>query len=179
MKNFTLENIKSDLRLKIFIITLSDRASKGIYEDTSGKYINEQLQNYFAERNWSFDIFYSIIPDNKDDLTAMLNNADSENANIIFTTGGTGVGPRDITPDVVKPLITKELPGIMELIRVKYGMNIPNAVLSRSVAGFINDAQVYTLPGSLKAVKDYMKEILNTLEHLIYMYYGIDTHKKS
>lgn len=178
MKNYTLENIKSELRLKIFIITLSDRASKGIYEDTSGKYIVEQLQAYFSERAWKYDVFYSVIPDSKDDLLAALNNAKSENANIIFTTGGTGVGPRDITPDTVKPLLTKELPGIMELIRVKYGMTIPNAVLSRGVAGFINDAQIYTLPGSLKAVKDFLKEILNTLEHLIFMYYGIDTHKK-
>jgi len=178
MKNYNLENIKSNLKLKIFVITLSDRASKGIYEDLSGKYIKEQIAEYFNGKSWSFDIDYSVIPDDEKMLIEKLTKAKNEKADIIFTTGGTGVGPRDITPDIVKPLLTMEVSGIMELIRVKYGMTIPNAVLSRGVAGFIGKAQIYTLPGSLKAVKDFTKEIFNTMEHLIYMYYGIDTHKK-
>ncbi len=98
--------------------------------------------------------------------------------NIIFTTGGTGIGPRDITVDVIKPFITKEIPGIMELIRVKYGLNKPNAVLSRGVAGLAGNALIFTLPGSVKAVKEYMNEIRTLLCHTVLMQYGIDSHGK-
>ena len=173
---YTKENIKIEKKLNIFVITLSDRASKGIYEDKSGIEIQNRLQTYFTERAWNFEIFYKIIPDEPDIFKDEIMKAVGSQADIIISTGSTGVGPRDIAPDVIIPLLDKEIPGIMELIRVKYGMNIPNAVLSRSVAGFIENSQIYCLPGSLKAVNDYMNEILKTLEHLIYMFYGIDTH---
>ena len=173
---YTKENIKLKKRLNIYVITLSDRASKGIYEDKSGIEIENRLKSYFLEKAWNIDLFYKIIPDEPDLFKNEIVTAVGNGADIIFSTGSTGVGPRDIAPDVVIPLLDKELPGIMELIRVKYGMTIPNAVLSRSVAGFIGQAQIYCLPGSVKAVNDYMNEILKTLEHLIYMYYGIDIH---
>ena len=73
-------------------------------------------------------------------------------------------------------MLHKEIPGIMEHIRIKYGSEKPNALLSRGIAGTINESIIYTLPGSVKAVKEYMKEILNTLEHLLYMIRGIDIH---
>jgi molybdenum cofactor synthesis domain-containing protein len=176
MENFTSETIKQQHTLKIFIITLSDRASKGIYEDLSGKLIREIVEKDLTEKGWQFETQYFVIPDETDEFRHKLLKAKAEQADLIFTTGSTGVGPRDIAPEVVKPLLDKEIPGIMELIRVKYGMNIPNAVLSRGVAGFIGSAQIYTLPGSVKAVKDYMAEIIKTMEHLIFMYRGIDSH---
>ncbi len=95
---------------------------------------------------------------------------------VIFTTGGTGIGKRDITVDTVKSFQFREMPGIMELIRVKYGQEKPNALLSRSVAGIIDDTFVYTLPGSVKAVNEYMVEILKTIDHLFHMRAGIDSH---
>ncbi len=73
-------------------------------------------------------------------------------------------------------MLDKEIPGIMEMIRVKYGANKPNALLSRGVAGLMSESLVYTLPGSVKAVNEYMEEILKTLEHLIYMRHGLDVH---
>jgi len=97
-------------------------------------------------------------------------------ADLIITTGGTGIGPRDITPEVVKPLLTKEIPGIMEQIRVKYGTKNPRALLSRGVAGAMGNTLIYTLPGSVKAVHEYMAEIVKTMEHTFYMLYGIDKH---
>ena len=96
--------------------------------------------------------------------------------NIIFTTGGTGIGPRDITTDTVRPMLSKEIPGIMEFIRVKYGMEKPNALLSRSLAGIIGKSLIYTLPGSVKAVDEYIDEILKTIDHTVMMQYGIDKH---
>ncbi len=175
-EKYTFDNIK-DRKLKIVVITLSDRASKGIYEDISGPTIREYLENYLTEKAWSFHTEYIVIPDNKELFKEKINEAKNNKADLIFTTGSTGISPRDIAPDIVKPMLDKEIPGIMELIRVKYGTKIPNAVLSRGVAGIIGNAQIYTLPGSVKAVKEYMTEILKTLEHLIYMYWGVDVHK--
>jgi len=161
---------------KILILTLSDRASAGIYEDKSGKRIKELVENHFNSKNKLTAINYQLIPDDAQLLETEIQNAVTNNVDIIFTTGGTGVGPRDITPDVVKTLLSKEVPGIMEMIRIKYGQNKPSALLSRGVAGVIEKSLIYTLPGSVRAVNEYMEEILKTLEHLILMQNSIDNH---
>ncbi len=163
-------------KINIYVLTLSDRASKGEYEDLSGKYIINSLENYFSSLKRDYKIDYQVIPDESNILKDSILKYTKLNYDLIITTGGTGVGLRDITPDVIRPLLTKEIPGIMEYIRVKYGEKIPNALLSRSIAGLINLTQVYTLPGSVKAVSDYIKEIQRTLEHLIYMIHDIDNH---
>lgn len=162
--------------MKVKIITLSDRASKGEYEDLSGPLIKELISKHFTEHNRHFDINIEIIPDDKMLLENLIQKETNNNTDIIITTGGTGIGKRDITPDVVKPLLEKEITGIMELVRVKYGMKNPNAVISRSVAGTIGNTLVYCLPGSPKAIKEYMTEILPTLEHSFRMIYNIDQH---
>ena len=94
----------------------------------------------------------------------------------MITTGGTGIGPRDFTPDVVQSMLDKEIPGLMELIRMKYGQEKPAALLSRSVAGVMGKSLVFTLPGSVRAVSEYMSEILRSLNHMIFMLNGIDLH---
>jgi len=93
-----------------------------------------------------------------------------------MTTGGTGIGKRDITPDVVRRYFDKEIPGIMEHIRTKYGTEKPNALLSRSVAGVIGNMLAFTLPGSPKAINEYCTEIFRILNHAYLMLYGIDGH---
>jgi len=125
---------------------------------------------------WECEIRQSILPDDAVALRAALTEAPT--VDLIITTGGTGIGPRDITPDVVGPLLTKEIPGIMEQIRVKYGTKNPKALLSRGIAGTIGNTLIYTLPGSVKAVHEYMAEIVKTMEHTFYMLYGIDIHGK-
>jgi molybdenum cofactor synthesis domain-containing protein len=100
----------------------------------------------------------------------------NDGSDFIFTTGGTGIGGRDITVETVSGLLDKQIPGIMELIRVKYGMDKPNALLSRGVAGTMGKTMVYTLPGSVKAVTEYMKEITKTMDHALFMLHGIDQH---
>ncbi len=94
---------------------------------------------------------------------------------LIFTTGGTGIGPRDITVDVVKPLLTKEIPGIMEAIRAKH-VALPSACLSRGVAGVMGESLVFTLPGSPKAVGEYLDEIFRSLPHALQMLHGYNAH---
>lgn len=164
-------------RIEVLIITLSDRAFKGEYSDLSGPAIRQMLDNYLASVSWDNQIDQVIIPDDPAILSDKLAEA-GKIYNIIITTGGTGIGPRDITVDTVKPLLDKEIPGIMESIRIKYGTEKPNALLSRGVAGIMGKSVIYTLPGSVKAVEEYMVEILKTLKHLIYMQYGIDTHTR-
>jgi len=164
-------------KLNILIITLSDRAYRGEYEDMSGPRIKEILIDYFKDREQAYNINIKLIPDDSAILKDILINAETV-YNLIITSGGTGIGPRDITVETVKPLLKKEIPGIMEYIRVKYGSQKPNALLSRGVAGIIGNSLIYTIPGSVKAADEYMTEILKTLNHTILMQHGIDTHNK-
>jgi len=162
--------------INIHIITLSDRASAGEYADKSGPQIKNLAEKFFSGINRGTAFSNHLIPDDPEKLTSLIRNAISEGADAIFTTGGTGIGPRDITPETVRPLLEKEIPGIMELIRVKYGMEKPAAILSRGIAGVSGKTLIYCLPGSVKAVTEYCNEILPTIEHSIYMIEGIDSH---
>ena len=164
-------------KFEILIITLSDRASRGEYEDLSGPRVRDILSDYLSSLGWVFSVKITLIPDDASIFREILVNA-GDISNIIITTGGTGIGPRDITVDTVTPLLDKEIPGIMEFIRIKYGTQSPNALLSRGVAGIIGKSLIYTLPGSVRAVEEYMTEILKTLKHTIYMQYGTDVHDK-
>ena len=179
------------------IITLSDRAYHGEYEDKSGPRIKELLENLFSRPqsaghspqsavNSSQAITTSLvsrltshatlIPDNPEQLLNLLSWSISEGHDFIFTTGGTGIGARDFTPDVVKPMLDKEIPGIMEMIRIKYGTQKYQALLSRSIAGVAGNSLIFTLPGSVKAVNEYMEEITKSLMHMVYMLHGLDAH---
>jgi len=161
---------------KVTVITLSDRASRGEYADRSGPKIGQLLTSFFETEGWKFVIDHKLIPDDITALRTLMEEARDTQADIVITTGGTGIGPRDITPDVVKPFLDKEIPGIMELIRFKYGSIKPNALLSRAIAGVMKGSLVYTLPGSVKAVEEYMTEIIPTLRHSIYMLHNLDAH---
>ena len=162
-------------KFEILIITLSDRAHRGEYEDLSGPKIREMITGFFQTEGWSFNINSTLIPDDAANLKDLLMDAENK-CNIIITTGGTGIGPRDITIETVTPFLVKEIPGIMEFIRIRYGAEKPNALLSRGVAGIIGKSLIYTLPGSVRAVEEYLTEILKTLKHTIFMQFGIDKH---
>ena len=161
-------------KFKVNVITLSDRAHGGSYRDLSGPAVVKYVRYAMAAAGWECEIKTTILPDDAMALKAALTAAPA--TDLIITTGGTGIGPRDITPDVVRPLLTKEIPGVMEQIRVKYGTKNPRALLSRAVAGTIGNTLIYTLPGSVKAVHEYMAEIVKTMEHTFYMLYGVDVH---
>ena len=166
------------VEIEVLVITLSDRAFRGEYEDLSGPRISALIQEYFVSLNIKCSVTDVLIPDDGEELSDIIK-VSGTSYNIIFTTGGTGIGPRDITVETIKPLLTKEIPGIMEFIRVKYGSEKPNALLSRGVAGLIGTTLIYTLPGSVKAVNEYMEEILKTLLHTLQMLWGIDSHNKN
>ena len=160
---------------EVLVITLSDRASRGEYEDLSGPEISRIIQRYFESEKLLCSVTNVLIPDDAEELREIIQVSGS-GYDFIFTTGGTGIGPRDITVETMRPLLTKEIPGIMDFIRIKYGSENPAALLSCGVAGLIGKTLVYTLPGSVKAVNEYMEEILKSFWHMIYMLHGIDSH---
>jgi len=162
--------------IKFRIITLSDRAAAGEYEDLSGPEIEKLLSAGFETSHWRAAVERILIPDEAEQLKQQIEQAKQQGIDVIFTTGGTGIGPRDITPDVVGPMLDRELPGIMEFIRMKHGERLPSALLSRSVAGTIGNMLVYTLPGSVKAAREYTEEILRSLPHSLLMLHGINAH---
>ncbi|MBK7709600.1 MAG: hypothetical protein IPJ37_00455 [Bacteroidales bacterium] len=91
---------------------------------------SERVSDFLTSEGWQYEIFFKLLPDNSDLLGELLKEA-GERYNLIITTGGTGIGPRDITIETVVPMLSKEIPGIMEFIRIKYGTQKPNALLSR------------------------------------------------
>jgi len=161
---------------KVLVITLSDRAYKGTYDDKSGPAVVGKVDDFFKSIKWQHSLDTIIIPDDERMLRGNLLKAKEHGYDLVITTGGTGIGQRDITPDVASDMLDKEIPGIMEMIRMKYGAEKPNALLSRGVAGIMENTFVYTLPGSVKAVNEYMTEITKTLKHLFLMRMGIDSH---
>jgi molybdenum cofactor synthesis domain-containing protein len=149
--------------IKVGILTLSDKGSKGEREDLSGKILIELSE---AE-NWSV-IKYKIIPDEKDQIVEILKNwADKESLDLIITTGGTGVYPRDVTPEATKEVIEKEIPGIPEYIRyISYPIT-PMAALTRGLAGVRKTTLIINLPGSPKAIKEIFPKLVPIIKHAI------------
>ncbi|HOG44289.1 MAG TPA: molybdopterin-binding protein [bacterium] len=160
-------------KLKFHIITLSDRAFSGEYPDESGPMIEKMVQEHFSNLRWHLQIEKSIIPDEPELLKTMLIKDREDQVDFVITTGGTGIGPRDITPEVVVSLADMTIPGIMDHIRLVYGKDHPSALISRSVAAVMGKTIVFTLPGSVKAVREYTQELQKNFEHLILMLHGI------
>jgi molybdenum cofactor synthesis domain-containing protein len=158
------------------VITLSDRCAAGTATDASGPAVIEKLKSLMAQHNRRCEIQHVIIPDEPTQLDTVMKRAFQSNTDIIITTGSTGIGPRDIAPETIQPLLDKEIPGIMELVRMKYGMEKPGALLSRAVAGTKNKSLVFAIPGSPRAVAEYMDEINKVVFHCFNMLYAIDNH---
>ena len=162
--------------LSIEVVTLSDRASSGSYSDRSGPRLQKHLMEHFRESRWHLEVTREILPDDETMLKEKLLSTRKGGVDFLFTCGGTGIGQRDITPDVVVEQSDRLIPGIMDAIRIKYGGKNIHALISRSIATLMGNTIVFTLPGSIKAVDEYMEELLPLLEHLLLMRHGIDAH---
>ena len=162
--------------LNIKVVTVSDRGSRGECEDKSGPKVESIINTFFEKKRWHPKVTRKILPDSQKLLNEELEDASKKNTDMIIMTGGTGIGPRDVTPEVVSAFCDKTIPGIMEAIRIKYGSQYPNALLSRSIAGIKDEMQIYAIPGSLRAASEYTEEILKTMEHIIFMLNKIDDH---
>lgn len=144
------------------IICVSDRCSKGICEDKSGPLIREMLSSLGETKE------YIIVPDEKNEIEkALIYLCDDIKADVIFTTGGTGFAPRDVTPEATKSVIEKEVPGIPEAIRYESLKITKNAMLSRAGAGIRGKSLIINLPGSPKAVKESLEVVIPVLSHAV------------
>ena len=147
--------------IKVAVLTLSDKGSKGLRKDTSGLAI-ERLIKKIDAKVISSDILPDEKPLIKKKLIALCKKAD-----LILTTGGTGVSPRDVTPDATREVIKQEIPGIAEAMRLKGLKKTPFAMISRAVAGVRGRTLIINLPGSPMAVKENLSTILSILPHTI------------
>ena len=154
--------------IKTAILTISDRCSEGKQEDLSGPAIEEILK----ENN--FEVCAKrIIPDEADRIRAgLIYFSDEAEVDVVFTTGGTGLGPRDVTPEATISVCEKIVPGLGELMRSKGLKKTPNAILSRSVAGIRKDTLIINLPGSPKAVRECLDIVMHVLPHALKMMRG-------
>jgi molybdopterin adenylyltransferase len=152
--------------LEIAVITVSDRAYHGDYEDLSGPAIKEIIQNSSV----SAKVTLSIVPDEKEQI--MKSFTENSGKDYIITTGGTGISPRDITPDVTQNFCQKELPGISEMLRRESYTETQFAVFSRAFCGIKRNTIIINFPGSVKAVKLCTRLMIPILEHGIKMLHG-------
>ena len=155
--------------MKATVVCASNRAAAGVYEDTTGPLIVEALQEL------GFDVTGPVVVPDGPPVADAVRTAVDEGARVVLTSGGTGVTPTDLTPDVLRPLLDREVPGIAEAIRA-YGVahGVPTAALSRGIAGVCGQALVVTLPGSRGGVKDGLAVLAPMLVHAVEQIVGSD-----
>lgn len=145
------------------ILTMSDKGSRGEREDLSGKEIERMIKDLPAEIK-----AYEVIPDEAQIISKkLIEFADEKKLDLIITTGGTGVSPRDVTPEATKAVIERELPGMAEAMRFESLKKTPNAMISRAVCGIRKLSLIINLPGSPKAVRENLQVVLPAISHAI------------
>ena len=145
------------------ILTISDKGAQGKRHDESGQVIRDNL-----ERMNCRILKYEIIPDEKDVIAGRLTIwADSGEVDVVFTTGGTGLSQRDVTPEATLAVIDRNVPGFTEAMRIRTLEKTPTAMLSRAVSGLRKNCLIINLPGSVKAVRECLEVILPAVPHAV------------
>lgn len=153
------------MKIKIGILTVSDRASAGVYDDLSGKAIIDLLSSYLKSK-WEY--VYHIIPDEQKIIERELKRmADEEGCCLIVTTGGTGPAKRDVTPEATEAVCDKMMPGFGELMRAVSLKYVPTAILSRQTAGFRGSSLIINLPGKPKSIKECLEAVFPAVPYCI------------
>lgn len=153
------------MKPKIGILTISDRASKGIYEDKSGPEIEIVLKEYLISE-WK--PVYAVIPDEQNQIEeTLIKMADEDECCLILTTGGTGPAKRDITPEATEKICEKMMPGFGEQMRAVSLQYVPTAILSRQTAGIRGKSLIVNLPGKPKAIRECLEAVFPAIPYCI------------
>ena len=151
--------------IKIGVVTVSDRASAGIYQDISGMAIQETLQAYLVSR---FEILYRCIPDEQTTIEqTLIELADQHGCCLIVTTGGTGPAKRDVTPEATEQVCEKMMPGFGELMRQVSLQHVPTAILSRQTAGIRGQSLILNLPGKPSSIRECLDAVFPAIPYCI------------
>ena len=155
--------------MKAAVVVASNRAAAGVYDDTTGPLIVSALQD------WGFSVSEPVVVRDGSPVAQAISAAVGAGARLVLTTGGTGLTPTDLTPEVTRPLLDREVPGIAEAIRA-YGVaaGIPTASLSRGLAGVVGSCLVVNLPGSSGGVKDGLAVLGPIVVHAVEQVTGSD-----
>jgi len=152
-------------KIRIGVITASDRASAGIYEDISGMAIQETMKDYLKSE---FDIVYRCIPDEQSQIEEMMIElCDVERCCLVVTTGGTGPALRDVTPEATEKVCDKMMPGFGELMRQVSLQYVPTAILSRQTAGIRGQSLIINLPGKPKSIRECLDAVFPAVPYCI------------
>ncbi|HET8892493.1 MAG TPA: MogA/MoaB family molybdenum cofactor biosynthesis protein [Gaiellaceae bacterium] len=152
------------------VLTISDRVSRGEAEDGSGDLLDELL------RGAGFDVERRVVPDERDQIANALREL-APNAQVVLTTGGTGLAKRDVTPEATRDVIEREAPGIAQALRANALHKTPYAALSRGTAGVIGDTLVVNLPGSTGGCRDGFEVLAPFLDHALELLAGHTAHQ--
>lgn len=158
------------MQIQVGIITISDRASKGLYDDLGGPALRTAAEAY----GWKV-LAQAIVPDNKQDIQRAVREQVAGGCHLILTTGGTGVAPRDVTPEAVREIGGRELPGFGEVMRRESIKLTPNAILSRSLAIVVDKALVICLPGKPTGAVECLGFVAGAIPHCLELLQEVPT----
>jgi len=152
-------------KAKIGIVTVSDRASKGVYEDISGQAIIDTLNEYLTS---PWEKVYKVIPDEQDIIEETLKEmVDNDGCSLVVTTGGTGPAKRDVTPEATEAVCDRMMPGFGELMRTESLKFVPTAILSRQTAGLRGSSLIVNLPGKPKSIRECLDAVFPAIPYCI------------
>lgn len=162
-------------RVRVGVVTVSDKGFAGAREDLSGPLLVELVEAL------GFEVVQRlIVPDEQREIERVLVQlADEAGLDLVLTTGGTGPAPRDVTPEATRAVIEREMPGLAELLRFEGYRRTPLAVISRGIAGIRGRTLIVNLPGNPKAVREGMETLAPVLPHTIQMLQGVETEHGS
>ena len=160
VKNRGARNAATDMQIQVGIITISDRASAGDYKDLGGPALKGAAQ----KAGWQV-LAEAIVPDDANRIQETLRSFSKQGCGLILATGGTGIGPRDVTPEAIRAIMRVELPGFGEVMRAESMKITPNSIISRSLAAIVDHALVIALPGKPSGAVECLGFVQGAIPH--------------